>query len=346
MKGQGIYLMELAGPAYERGLAHGRAVPEMVRLAVANWGDVSRADPVQVEALLRRLEDNVAAVHPDALEEIRGLAEGSGVAYEDLLKLNFCEALWNDTTGWCTNVCFLRTPRGPVLGKNSDLWEHDDDFHLVQRIRPDRGYPVLRCGFGGYVGAACGINGAGLAFGGSSVKVLPGTGHPEGVPVEIVVDRVLQYCATVPEAIHTCAEMSLASQAANLTFVDRSGNGAIVEKAPSGQVVRPPIDDVLFHTNHFLALSAPEERLDDEAFQSNSRRRMASLSQLLPGVERSPEGMKSILRDHSEAGPICQHGDADLHSQVSHVLLPVEGRMWVAEGYPCQSEYHEFRLEV
>jgi len=338
-----IYLMELEGPAYERGLEHGRQVPELVEKAVASWGDMSKADPDEIERLLRKLETNTTRVHPEALDEMRGIAEGSDVPYDDILKLNLCEALWNDTTGWCTNVSFLNGSVGPILGKNSDLWEGDDEFHIVQRIKPGEGYTVLRCAFAGYIGAACGINEAGLAYGGSSVKVKPGSGHPDGVAVEVIVDKLLQHCATVQEGIQMAASMRCASQGANLTLVDSEGHGAVIEKAPSAQTLRWPADNVTFHTNHFVALSAPEE-LQEGDWRPNSLKRFANLEGLTQSVERTPEGMMQILRDHAEEGQICQHGDAELYTMVSHILMPRERRILVAEGYPCQNEYHEFKL--
>ncbi len=336
-----ICFMELVGSAYQRGLSHGRQVPELVRLAVSKWGDMGKADAGQIRRLVRKLEENIGRIHPEALQEMQGLADGSGVPYDDILKLNFCEVLWNDTTGWCTNVAFLHTADGPILGKNSDLWEGDDQFHVVQYVRPDSGYAMLRCTFAGYIGAACGMNEAGLAFGGSSVKVKPGCGHPDGVPLEIICQKFLQHCATAQQAVQMAAGLRCASQGGNITVVDKAGHGVIIEKAPCAQSLRWPADDTLFHTNHFVALRAPEQLLD-EAWMSNSLQRLHNLRQLLPSVDRSPQGMKKVLRNHAPQGAICQHGQAGLYTMVSHVLIPRLGTMLVAEGYPCRHEYQQF----
>jgi hypothetical protein len=140
------------------------------------------------------------------------------------------------------------------------------------------------------------------------------------------------------------ATIPLASHGLNATFIDKSGRAAVIEMAPSGKAVRSPEQATTYHTNHFISLDAPEELKDQPEFLANSRARIDTVSRLVNAVDRTPEGMMRILRDHSDTGPICQHGGCDMFSVVSHVLLPSEGRMFVTEGFPCQNEYVEFSL--
>ena len=77
------------GTHYEQGRQLGAAAADLtaenVRAASVLMPDV---DLAAYAAMTRRNEAWVERVYPEFLEELHGLAEGSGVAYEELLHLN------------------------------------------------------------------------------------------------------------------------------------------------------------------------------------------------------------------------------------------------------------------
>jgi len=105
------------------------------------------------------------------LEEIEGIAEGCGRSYEEIMKLNFCEEIWNETTGWCTNICVIDTPDGAILGKNNDVGSGDEKFHILQYVKPNKGFSFIRGTFTGTIWTIAGINETGLSLGESRLKV-------------------------------------------------------------------------------------------------------------------------------------------------------------------------------
>lgn len=102
------------------------------------------------------------------------------------------------------------------------------------------------------------------------------------------------------------------------------------------------------HTNHYLD---PELAKLGAEPSEGSRARLARLEQLL--AERrpdTPQQVMDILRDH-ESSPqaICLHPDPEEGDEASAVMFSMvaaleEGRMWVAPGNPCESEYEEIDL--
>jgi hypothetical protein len=105
----------------------------------------------------------------------------------------------------------------------------------------------------------------------------------------------------------------------------------------------PPV-----HTNHYLD---PELVPFGPPASAGSSVRHARLVQLLDDRKPStvPEVM-DILRDH-ETTPqaVCLHADPHEGDEASAVLFSMvaeleTGRMWVAPGNPCVTEYQEIGL--
>ena len=67
------------------------------------------------------------------------------------------------------------------------------------------------------------------------------------------------------------------------------------------------------------------------------------MADLVSKTELSVDGLKSLLRDHTNPGAICQHGQADLHTALAIILAPRRRTMLVAEGYGC-GDYREWTI--
>jgi hypothetical protein len=102
------------------------------------------------------------------------------------------------------------------------------------------------------------------------------------------------------------------------------------------------------HTNHY---ETPELGELAPPPSEGSTARFNRLKELL--AERKPdttEAVIEILRDHgSEPQAVCLHPDPDEGDEASAVIFSMvadleEGRMWVAPGIPCESEYEEIDL--
>ncbi|MCS6882033.1 MAG: C45 family peptidase [Oscillochloridaceae bacterium] len=84
--------LAISGAAYERGRAYGAAAAPLVRHSVASYARLFAARrgldwaAIQVEAL--RFIPLLAALAPDLLEEMRGIADGAGRALGEIIALN------------------------------------------------------------------------------------------------------------------------------------------------------------------------------------------------------------------------------------------------------------------
>src|SRR5207302_9159933 len=102
------------------------------------------------------------------------------------------------------------------------------------------------------------------------------------------------------------------------------------------------------HTNHYLdpglAELAPEP-------SEGSLSRFERLTRVLREEPTdTPEGVMRILRDHDAAPQaVCLHPEEGEDDEASAVVFSMvadveRGRMWVAAGNPCETEYEEVDL--
>ncbi len=185
---------------------------------------------------------------PDLAEEMKGTAEGSGMSYHDILLLNFCEEL--GVSKGCSQLALTGSNVGPIYGKSEDAGF--DRTYVITEISPQRGYCFLQVGAVNWiVSSGGGINDSGLCIGQSTV--LCNDGPAGGIPRLTLLRAALQYCSNVEEALDFFNRCNTALRGMNFLIVDSSGDGAVIEKSPSRQMVRKPQKGAIWCTNHFLS---------------------------------------------------------------------------------------------
>ncbi len=194
---------------------------------------------------------------PDAArEEMQGIAEGGGVAYEDILLAN---TVFDAKKAI---MCTTFSAKGP-----DGFFARNLDFPSLGVLHPrtavfvlpaDGGGRMAIVSYPGLVGALTGINSRGLACG---VMECYGKGHdPDGEPYAMIFRRVLAACATVGEAAALITNAK-ATTGNNLMLADAAGDAAVMEIRPSGARLRRSPGRYVYATNHFLEENPGERRL-------------------------------------------------------------------------------------
>jgi hypothetical protein len=186
------------------------------------------------------------------------------------------------------------------------------------------------------------VNEAGLAYVGASLS--PRYVNWNGVPHTLLARWIAERCATLSEALEALSRFDLMAGGANMTWADARGGLFIAEKVPRSQQLRVPEGSTFFHTNHPLAQGTIPFVKEREPLLSNSRARLANLARLVPRVPHTLAGLEALLRDHTEPGAICQHGQALLHTVGAYIIAPAQRRIWMTQGPPCTNEFIGFAL--
>lgn len=346
-----IQVVRLSGSPRERGLAHGAAVADRLEYY---WGQLVRdvtdcADPMGSDDLrawiLERSEVALAAA-PDLEEEIRGMAEGAGVAYEVALSVNFGEevchlaSMRSATRRAPTERCLAivvppeqSASGGYLLAQTWDGpdWTPDPVLFFVEE---DAGRSVYLSD-GGWVGGV-GLNDRGIG----SVHTGVGTsldGTP-GLPYPFIARRILQ-SGTVEEA---CAKAVQLPATAGCHFVVCDGERVVdVEVAGDKNATRPMAAPVSTCA-HFgdPALTGVENDVDWHRISAYRTERLLDIVSRHGPVE--PLDLFALMSDHEE-GPlgamVCRHPETDRSGSRSLgavVIDMAQATVFGRAGNPCE----------
>ena len=347
----GFPIVETEGTPYEMGLQHGRQARKRIQACF------DRFCPPQGRTKERRgraatIKRTVAQQMPEALEEMRGIAEGAGLPYEDILLLNLSIELWREEIFAPPERCTLIGMAGkePLVAKTIDMVPGDDDYIICHRARPSSGYDFLHITYAGTLWTDGGVNAAGLAQSNSSLE--SNRNNWSNFPVFITARYLLQVCGTVSEAIEVAGRYDAINSGSNILLGDSSGDFAVIEKTVAQAVRRleaesktpGQVGEVIFATNHSVTAEMEPFLGGSETLLANSQQRFGNLTHLARGVKRDLEGMIFLLRDHASPGGLCQHGQGGLHTIAAFVALPRQATLWIARGYPCQNDFRPITL--
>jgi len=284
----------------------------------------------------RRCEDIVGQHAPEFLDEMRGLAEASGLAYDTLMTMILTVPFDPQDVPSCTVLAVSpeRTADGrPIVGRNYDFfYDISEEVATTYRTYPERRYASLGdCDI--WIGREDGLNEAGL-FVGIARFFYPGL-RP-GLPFWLIARLLLDRCATVDEALELIQRVPHA-QSYTYLLADRFGKAVVVEPTVEGIEVRYPQDGLLVMTNHAVCPAWAGKESD---VPPDSHPRYNRLRELLGEGVVDDEAVKAALRDHE--GLVCSHQVVEgrkLGTVWSVVGHPGERQLDIAPGHPCQAAY-------
>jgi isopenicillin-N N-acyltransferase-like protein len=344
-------IIETKGLPYEVGYQHGNQVREKVKSCLDRFCPVSERTR-QRRRIVAKIEDTVASQMPEAIEEMRGIAEGSGLNYEDILLLNLSVELWGEGIFSTSPGCTLIGIAGedPLVAKTIDMIPGDDQNFICQIVRPTYGYPFLHITYAGTIWTDGGINSAGLA---QTNSTLQSNGCDwSNFPIFIMTRHLLQYCRNVSEAVDFASHRNAINQGSNILLGDADNNLVVLEKSIrqgiryweekpkySGQIGK-----VIYATNHSVTPQMEKYLSGSEYFLANSRERFENLAHLVGQIDNNLMGVMTMYRDHTPCGGLCQHGQAGLHTIGAFITLPKQKNIWITRGYPCKNEFYMLNL--
>jgi hypothetical protein len=338
-----------AGTPEEVGYAVGQAtapqirtVLERLRESFVELKQFALADRAQ------RLDPWLAAVeryHPEVLAEIRGMARGAGLPFEDLFiwnlqpELRALRELGNDAG--CSTLQVNHGSR-VLLVHNEDGAAAYREQMILLRLRP-AGKPAVTClAYPGLIpGQVPAATSAGLVFSTnfiSTVEVRP------GVP-RYVLGRAALACGNLAEVVSLTTE-------ADRAYAFTLHAGSIRERRLLCLELGPRIHrqqetrGLLVHTNHFILPGTRElpQRSGDRTGSSGSR--LAILQGAVAHLS-SPDALDEgralqFLSSHEavqQPYSPCRHPTPETHSQTlaTAVFDVTTGSFALYEGNPCEN---------
>lgn len=350
-----VPLIDLQGPAFERGRIHGERARARVERSLASYARLFAHCGIGWDEAQRRgalFREAVGNLESALLEEIEGIAAGAERETNEILALNArTEILPPKYLGGaaeCTAIAVTAgasATGGPLLAQNWDWIGAQREALVLLRLESE----FLTLTEAGML-AKIGFNRRGF---GVCLNILrsPQDGSRPGVPVHALL-RALLGCGCVADAVALASGLSFGASS-NVLCADAAGEAASLEFSPMGLRVLRPQAGTLCHTNHFLAEGTEgwQAALADNvsSVPRLERARRHAGSRPTHGVE----DLKRLLRDESE-GPlaICRHPDPALAPEerietVASVIMELSrGVMHVAPDIPAKTEYRTVALEA
>ena len=259
-------LVDLAGSPRDRGRQHGQAAPDRIKRGIAMYSESLLKNGVDWKQLEQRAEAMVPVVErfdPAYVEEMRGIAEGSGQPFAGIMLMNARTEMvaaarqqHRQVPDGCTAALALpeASADGSVLhGQNWDWRAECAETGVVLRIRRDDGPDILTFTEAGGL-ARSGLNSAGIGLTANALECDRDYQRGPGVPLPFIRRKVLE-SAYLAEAVRTIfATPKLGS---NHMAVSHSGGEAFgFECAPDETFWIAPDRGLYVHANHWIADAA------------------------------------------------------------------------------------------
>ena len=266
---------------------------------------------------------------PAVLEEMRGLAGGQGCAFEQIAAVLL--SMYALPTAHACSCFAVKTPRGALLGRNSDFYTAMEGRNLNAIYVPADGGYAFTGNTTAFIEMEDGVNARGLAVGLTSV---PARAIAPGMNAGLLLRCILETCASVDEAIGFLKSVPIGS-AQTLTLADAAGEIAVVECDARGlAAVRPDAGrSWVCATNMFCRLPSAPPPDGDDWF---ARRRYETLERALgTGAPTDAAGAQELLA--GKRGFLCQYNRAEGRDTVWSAIYDLgRGGIFRAEGNPAR----------
>jgi|GEM_PF-603464 len=355
----GILILFMTSP-FEQGKQRGLVERKAIRHRLAEIYKVLEFFEMEKEILLKIDENKLKYVPERYLEECRGIAEGAGVKYEEIIALNYALMFYQLFRDGCTAFIIPKnysTDGSVMLLKNRDLGFRRLHPQVLSYSRLDGYNSFIGITSAGSVCWYQGVNEKGLvAFNTATPCQIIDPTRAQGMSISTIIRRILEECNSVDDALKFISNTEY-NACSNLFLADYE-RAVIIELKAGFSPYIWEISEPDCRSNHYLFHINPEVKDKMEILvRQQTLTRYARGKMLLKMKEKiSLEDLIKISRDHfSGPGPssICRHppivgsplmrimSSTTLSAQIFKLGEKIE--TYVALGYPCQSEF--IRLE-
>jgi isopenicillin-N N-acyltransferase like protein len=346
---KGLSLLELSGDAYERGQKYGAQFKRLIARMIEEEFYKEFQGKVTKDELLRRAKRYAPFVEgysPEIAEELKGMADGSGRSYEEIVMVNALEERDSLRGRGCTAFASAgkATKDGKTyLGQNWDGSESEwwgGELGLLLTVKRKEGVDILDYTNPGIL-ACAGVNSKGISI---CWNTVPRLDLKVGVPTYIIVAEVLRQ-KTIGDAINAVIR---AERAGCFNFVIADETELYDIEATPTDIDIAYSDEHIAHANHFVSQkfyskqAIPNSDIGMASTIVRHNRMSTLLKQKFGRI--GLDDCKEFLKDHvNYPASICRHPDCGLTLD-SWVIVPADREFWIAHGPPCQHEFEKYTL--
>lgn len=365
-------VIEVEGTPRDRGHQHGVKARKRIDRSIATYARLFAFCGIgwaRAQKLGAGYRDLVGDLDCELLEEIEGIAAGSGRHVNEILALNSRTEILPPTYpgqphpdrkaiaacnaaggipdwGECTSIAVkpsMSATGTTLLAQNWDWLGAQRAALVVLRCTETDGSTCLTLTEAGML-AKIGLNSHGF---GVCLNILRSSddGSKPGVPVHVLL-RALLKRRSVDDAVAFASKLSFGASS-NVLCADAGGATAALEFSPRGLEVIRGAQSALCHTNHFLGAEAAKHQAS-LAPSLSTYPRLERIKELTGSHKGriSPQDLERMLRDESDGFlSICRRPDPTVEAEarmetVASVVMDLGASvMRVAPDVPSKVEY-------
>ena len=349
---------------YERGRQHGRLAVAEIHDALPHYRRLFSTNGISWDDILTSAQSYVPYLNKhgmeDLIQEVRGIADGSEVPFEEIMALNVryelmkCPKPFAPGVGFgdvheCTGFLLLpeaTESKETISGQNWDMLNFCLDSSYVLHIDEENGTRIVAVCEPGQL-LKNGMNNHGLSNTGNNLKSTVDTGEFDGTPMTFMRRRILQQ-KTFKDAediiLHSTFHVSM-----NTMLASREGIACDYEITPDAISKVLPSAGIVGHGNDITLqpnIDADSVRHPSCANHKHFRgQRLFSLFVKKRG-HIDIDDIRSALSDHyGYPVSICCHEYEDkvqgraMQTISSAIYLLDRGYALICKGNPCCGEY-------
>jgi isopenicillin-N N-acyltransferase like protein len=357
---QPIREVTLTGTGYELGLQHGqifkREIGELVAKFKENTTKALDKDANKVLADFYQKTSFDAAIKqwtPDVFEEVRGIADGAGQSFNDVMVFSLLDEFWvyqdNLENHHCSGIGVpARNGQPAYIAQNMDIEAYTDGYQVLLRIARNGDRPEqLILTHPGCI-ALNGMNETGIGACMNTLMQLKA--NTTGLPVAFIVRRILastdkddllDFIQKVP---HASGQNYIIGIREEVYDFEASAN-KVVRFDPKNE------NGTVYHTNHPLVNDDVKEwfkkydpnlKPEEKPVNSNSFVRLAAVQRrVTPSGSIGDAAIKEALRSKDDAKyPVCVTPN-QWGMTFGSVIMTLTGKpfLQITSGPPDESEY-------
>eukprot|EP01121_Diplochlamys_sp_Union-15-3_P011240 TRINITY_DN3231_c0_g3_i2.p1 TRINITY_DN3231_c0_g3~~TRINITY_DN3231_c0_g3_i2.p1 ORF type:complete len:430 (-),score=64.57 TRINITY_DN3231_c0_g3_i2:65-1327(-) len=218
-----LNVLHVSGTPYQMGFAHGTLLKTQIQTLVPDvlnyiYSQVDSAIDFLPEWIRKVIEEYGVAAALDAehlateaytpqyfFDEIRGIADGSGVDYDELIQIHMFPELIKAS-------CSMVGASGSAIAKTNGTlyqlraldWSTDGPFQLFPQVlvyHPDNGHPFSILSWAGFIGAISGYSSAPIGICEKVWLSYNGSDSRFGIPFHFLLRDILQFDKTIDDSL-------------------------------------------------------------------------------------------------------------------------------------------------
>lgn len=359
---QEIREISLSGSGYELGFQHGTLLKnEIGELLEKMKQSTTNSNKEEAEQFLAdfnsyaNFSESIKKYTPDLYEEIRGIAEGSGQEFQDIMALNLLDEIWayafykiSKEEHHCSGMG-VPSINGSTsfLAQNMDLPSYTAGYQiLLRRSRTEERPEQLILTYPGLIGLN-GMNETGIGVCVNTLLELKASSN--GLPVAFVVRRIIN-STDKEDLLHFIQTVSHASGQNYILGI----RGEVYDFEASANKVEqfdPKHENgTVYHTNHAIVnddiwpwIEKLKQDLGQNPMNNNSIIRLTSVQNRVAKKEKIDDSMiKETLRSKDDSdNPVCNSNDGKGAFTFASVIMSLTEvpYLQITSGPPDKSEY-------